>query len=183
MEKSVISTTTEGKTEPQLNQEHTQLLIIRGIIHREFLLQGQTVNKEFYCDVLRRLGENIRRKRADLWRAQKWILHDDNAPCHRALLVREFLAKHNTPSLPHPPYSSDLVPVAFFLFPRMKLKLKGRRFGTIDEIPNESQRVLDSHTNEDFQTAFWEWQNRWTRCNDAQGNYLEGGGVKTSIYK
>ena len=80
---------------------------IRSIIHREFLHQGQTVNKEFYCDVLRRLRENIRRKRPDLWRAQNWILHDDNAPCHRALLVREFLAQSNTLSLPHPPYSPD----------------------------------------------------------------------------
>ena len=150
---------------------------IRGIIHREFLPQGQTVNKEFYCDgdILRRLRENIRRKRPDLWRAQNWILHDDNAPCHQALLIREFLAQSNTlPLLPHPPYSPDLAPADFFLFPRMKLKLKGRRFVTISEIQSESQRVLDSLTNEDFHTAFQEWQNRWTRCIDAERNYFEG---------
>jgi histone-lysine N-methyltransferase SETMAR len=35
---------------------------IRGIVHREFVPQGQTVNKTFYCEVLRRLRENIRRK-------------------------------------------------------------------------------------------------------------------------
>ena len=35
---------------------------------------------------------------------------------------------------PHPPYSPDLAPCDFFLFPKMKLKLKGRRFDTIEEI-------------------------------------------------
>jgi len=45
--------------------------------------------------------------------------------------------------IPHPPYSPDLEPCDFFLFPKMKLKLKGRRFDTT-EIQAESQRVLDT---------------------------------------
>jgi hypothetical protein len=39
--------------------------------------------------------------------------------------------------IPHPPYSPDLAPCDFFLFPKMKLKLKGRRFDTIEEIQAE----------------------------------------------
>ena len=46
--------------------------------------------------------------------------------------------------IPHPPYSPDFAPCDFFLFPKMKLKLKGRRFDTIEEIQAESQRVLDT---------------------------------------
>jgi hypothetical protein len=42
--------------------------------------------------------------------------------------------------IPHPPHSPDLAPCDFFLFPKMKLKLKGRRFDTTDEIQAESQR-------------------------------------------
>jgi histone-lysine N-methyltransferase SETMAR len=117
---------------------------IRGIVHREFVPQGQTVNKKFYCEVLQRLRENIRRKRLDLWRMKNWILHDDNAPCHRALLVRD-LANHNMLSLPHPPYSPDLAPADFFLFPKIKMQLKGRRFHSIADIQRESQKVMDSH--------------------------------------
>jgi histone-lysine N-methyltransferase SETMAR len=107
---------------------------IRGVVHREFVPQGQTVNITFYCEVLRRLWENIRRKRPNLWRAKNWILQDDNAPFHRALLVREFLANHNMLSLPHPPYSPHLAPAEFFLFPKMTMQLKGRRFHTVAEI-------------------------------------------------
>jgi hypothetical protein len=42
----------------------------------------------------------------------------------------------------HPPYSPDLAPCNSFLFPKMKLKLKGRRFDTIEEIQAESPSVL-----------------------------------------
>jgi hypothetical protein len=39
--------------------------------------------------------------------------------------VREFLAKHSIPVVSYPPYSSDLAPCDFFLFPRLKSTLKG----------------------------------------------------------
>jgi hypothetical protein len=46
--------------------------------------------------------------------------------------------------IPHPTYSPDLAPCNFFLFPKMKLKLKGRRFDTTEVIPTELQAVLDT---------------------------------------
>jgi hypothetical protein len=46
----------------------------------------------------------------------------------------------------HPPYSPDLAPCDLFLFPKMKLKLKGGRFDITEEIQAESQRVLDTLT-------------------------------------
>jgi hypothetical protein len=39
--------------------------------------------------------------------------------------------------------TGDLAPCNFFLFPKIKLKPKGRRFDTTEEIQAESQRVLD----------------------------------------
>jgi len=53
---------------------------VQGIVHREFVPPGQTVNQEFYFEVLRRLRENVRRKRPELWRSGDWFLHHDNAP-------------------------------------------------------------------------------------------------------
>jgi len=97
---------------------------MRGIVHHEFAPEGQTVNAEFYCNVLRRMREDIRRKRTELWREGNWLLRDDNAPSHRALVTREFLAHNSIITLPHPPYSPDLAPSDFFLFPKMKLQLR-----------------------------------------------------------
>jgi hypothetical protein len=65
--------------------------------------------------------------------------------------------------IPHPPYSPDIAPFDFFLFPKMKLKLKGRRFDTTEEIQAESQRVLDTVTEKDFQEAFQKLRSGWDR--------------------
>jgi hypothetical protein len=64
----------------------------------------------------------------------------------------------------HPPYSPDLTPCDFFLFPNMKLKLKGRRFDTIEEIQAESPRVLDTLTEKDILETFQKWRRQWDRC-------------------
>jgi hypothetical protein len=45
----------------------------------------------------------------------------------------------------------------------MKLKLKGRRFDTTEEIQAKSQRVLDTLTEKDYQEAFQKWRRRWDR--------------------
>ena len=64
----------------------------RGIVHHEFVPEGQTVSAKFYCNVLHRPREDIRRKRPELWCEGNWLLHDDNAPSHRAVVTREYLA-------------------------------------------------------------------------------------------
>ena len=74
----------------------------KGVVHHEFVPPRQTVNKEFYLDVHRRLREAVRRKRPEAWKKKSWLLHHDNAPAHSSLLVRDFLAKHSTTLVPQP---------------------------------------------------------------------------------
>ena len=146
----------------------------RGIVHYEFAPEGQTVNTKCYCIVLRRLREDIWQKRPELWRAGNWLLYDDNAPSHRALVTREFLAHNSIIALPYLPYSPDLAPCNFFLFLKMKLQLKGRRFHRVEKIQWESHNVLGMLREQDFQHEFQQWQRRWDRCVAAQGDYFEG---------
>jgi len=49
----------------------------------------------------------------------------DNQPGD-CLKVSQFLAKNNMTAIPHPPYSSDLFPCDIFLFPKLKLWIKGQ---------------------------------------------------------
>jgi hypothetical protein len=77
-----------------------------------------------------------------------------NAPSHSSVLTQQFLAKYKMTVISHPPCSPELEPYDFFLFPKIKLKLIGRRFDTIEESQAQSQRVLDTLTEKDFQEAF-----------------------------
>ncbi|UYV79141.1 hypothetical protein LAZ67_17001224 [Cordylochernes scorpioides] len=122
----------------------------RFVVHHEFLPQGRTVNKEYYLQVMRNLREAIRQKRPDLWKNKNWLLHHDNAPAHTSLLVRDFLAKNNTLMMLQPPYSPDLAPCDFFLFPKLKRPMKGRRYATLDEIKTASKEELKKILKNDF---------------------------------
>ena len=130
-------------------------------------------NKQFYQEVLARLRDAVRRKRPELWENQTWMLHHDNAPAQASLLIRSYLAKHQTSVVPHPPYSPDLVPADFFLFPKLKTTLKGCRFQTIEEIQENEIRELHAITESAFQEAFQQWKKR-ERCVASRGDYFEG---------
>lgn len=147
---------------------------IQGIVHREFVPRGQTVNQEFYLGVLKRLRERVRRTRPELWRSGEWLIHHDNAPAHTALRIRQFLTSHGMTLVPHPPYSPDLAPADFFLFPRMKRDLKGRRFDTVEDVIAASTGALNSIQVEEFQRCFEQWKQRLDKCISSNGEYFEG---------
>ena len=96
----------------------------------------------------------MRRKGPEAWTNKTWMLHHDNAPAHASLLIREFLAKQETIVVLQPSYSPDLAPADFFLFPKLKSTLKGRRFQTIEEIKENSLQDLRAIP----QYAFQNWK-------------------------
>jgi hypothetical protein len=99
---------------------------MKGIVRREIVPPNTTVNSDFYCDILRCLRENMRRKRLELWRNQNWLLRHDNAPAHTSLKTTQFVTNNNMVIIPHPSYSPDLAHCDFALFPKLKMNLKGR---------------------------------------------------------
>jgi len=144
----------------------------KGIVHHESVPRGQIVNKQLYQEVLAHLRDAVCRKRPDLWENQTWMLHHDNALAHVSLLIRSYLAKHQTSIVPHPPYSLDLAPVDFFPFPKLKTTLKGRCFQTIEEIQENAIRELHPITESTFQEAFQQWKKHWERFITSRGDYF-----------
>jgi hypothetical protein len=115
---------------------------IEGIVHIEFFPTGHSVNEKLYCYVLRRLRENNRRNRPNKWRNNSWVLHHDIALAHALLVVQQFLVSTNMTVIPHPSYSPELAACDFFLFPKIKLKLKVQRFDSNKEIQTVLQNVM-----------------------------------------
>jgi hypothetical protein len=63
---------------------------MEGIIHSEFVFQGEMVNLEFYKDILQCLREAVWQKTPEKWR-NRWLLHDNITPCHTSQSICEFL--------------------------------------------------------------------------------------------
>ena len=130
---------------------------------------------------MRRLREAIREKRPELWKNNSWLLHHDNAPAHSSLLVHNFFIKNNTVIMPQPPYSLDLAPCDFFLFPRFKRPMKGRRFATFEEIKPESLREpyqKEAIPKSAYQKCFEDWKKRWHKCIISEGDCFEGDNIE-----
>lgn len=144
-----------------------------GIVHKEFVPTGQTVNKEYYLEVLKRLLARITRVRPQYREPGSWSLLHDNAPAHNAILVRDYLAKRNVCVIDHPPYSPDLAPCDFFLFPKLKMPLKGCYFDDVDTIQMAVTRVLKAVPVEELEHSFQSLLDRCNRCIASEGDYFE----------
>ena len=96
--------------------------------------------------------------------------HQDNAPVHNFTLVTDYLTKKNIKTVPQPPYSWDLAPCDFWLFP----KLRGCRYETIKEMKEAVMKVIDTLTQEDFHGALKKLLEWYNKCIAAGGDYFEG---------
>ena len=72
-------------------------------------------------------------------------------------------------TVPHPPYSPDLAPYDFWLFP----KLRGCHYETIEEMKEAVTKVIDTLTQEDFHGLFQKLLERYNKWIAAGGDYFE----------
>jgi len=123
-------------------------------------------------EVLKRLMCRIHRIRPEYCDPEDWFLLHDNAPSHTSLIVRQFLARNRVSVLNHSPYSPDLAPCDFSLFPKLKLKLKGRFFNDIPTIQASTQ-ALEAIPQTELEHAFESLLNRCNKCIEARREYFE----------
>ena len=145
-----------------------------GMIYMHWVPTGQTVNKEYYVEILREFRKRVCQKRPALFKSGQWHFHQDNAPVHNSILVTDYLSKMGIKTVPLPPYSPKLAPCDFWLFPKLKEKLRGCCYETIEEIKEGVVKVIDTLTQEDFHGAFQKFLEWYNKCIAARGDYFEG---------
>ena len=118
---------------------------------------------------LREFRKRFRRNRPALCKSGQWHFHQDNVPVHNCILVTDYLSKMGIKTNPHPPYSPDLTPCDFCLFP----KIRGYRYETIEEMKETVAMVIDTLTEEDFHGAFQNLLERY-KCIAAGVDDFEG---------
>ena len=160
----------------QKSRVKTMLIVFsdtEGIIHREFVPEGQKLNTEFYVDVLDQLLKRIRRVRMAKFQSIEWFLLHDNTPTHISAIVKKFLANRNVAVLHHPPYSPDLAPADYVFFPKLKFSLKGQHFQTVEEIQCAVTRELNNISKTAFLEGMKKLKERANKCIGRGGMYFE----------
>ena len=99
-----------------------------GVAIKVPVKKGKRITGKHYKDiVLKKLKKYNQKRRPTTGFKHVRLLHV-NVPAHTSAIVTAFLKKEKVTVLPHPPYSSDLAPCDFFLFPKLKSFLAGRKY-------------------------------------------------------
>ena len=138
---------------------------IRKSIHQTWLAKRLGL----LCWGFKGVQERFLGKRPALFKSGQWHFQQDNATVHNSILVTDYLTKMGIKTVPHHPYSPDLAPCDFWLFP----KLTGCCYETI-EMKEAVMKVIDMLTQEDFHGAFQKLLEQYNKCIAAGGDYFEG---------
>lgn len=144
----------------------------KGIILIDYLEKGKTITGVYYASLLSKLNDEIKIKRPHLKR-KKVLFHHDNAPAHSSTVVHEKLDELRYELLPHPPYSPDLAPSDFFLFPNLKKWLSGKRFRSNQEVQCETNTYFEGLGKSYYADGIKRLEYRWNKCIALQGDYVE----------
>ena len=101
------------------------------------------------------------------------IIHHDNARPHTSLETHTALDRLGLRTLPHPPYSPDLAPSDFFLFPKLKDYLKGNRYETDEDVKNAVLSWCRDKAADFFADGIQQVVRRWRLCIERDGDYVE----------
>lgn len=144
----------------------------KGILLIDYLPKGQTINGEYYANLLDQLDAKIRENRPGL-KKKKIIFHQDNAPVHKGAVAMGKLRDLGYELLGHPPYSPDLAPSDFYLFPKLKTFLSGKRFSSNEDIVTAVDAYFDMLPETHFREGILLLEKRWTKCIEVNGDYVE----------
>jgi len=119
---------------------------------------------------MERLLNRIRHVRLGMCESGDWFLLHNNAPSHNATIIKQLLAQRKVTVLDHSPYSPDLAPADYFLFPKVKSHLKGRLFVSISDTQKAMTSTLNTTAKDDFYKGIQKLYDRANLCNSYKGS-------------
>jgi len=144
-----------------------------GVIMTDRVPSGTTVTAAYYRQFLQKLRRKMHANRPDLLENGVLILHDNARP-HLGKDVRELLDGYSWEVLTHPPYSPDMSPPDFDLFPKLKINMCGVRFSTLENLSASVTRSVKQLNCSRVLTGIMDLPKRWNAVIRQKGNYTEG---------
>jgi len=145
----------------------------KGVITTDRVPSGTTVTAAYYRQFLQKLWRKMHANRPDLLKNGVLILHDNARP-NLGKDVRELLDGYSWEVLPHLPYSPDMSPPDFDLFPKLKINMHGVRFSVLEDLSaSVTRRVRQLNCSSDL-TGIMDLPKHWDAVIRQKGNYIEG---------
>ncbi|GFY06043.1 histone-lysine N-methyltransferase SETMAR [Trichonephila clavipes] len=105
--------------------------------------------------------QHVKRKRPML--RNGFLLHHDNARPHIARCALGVSQQNNVEILPYPPYSPDLPPCDFWLFPQLKKPLRSKHFASNNVRVNAAKEGLKQLSQNGLLHVFKKWTELWDK--------------------
>lgn len=144
----------------------------RGVIYVDYLEKGKTITGTYYANLLQKLSDVVKQERPHLNR-KKILFHHDNAPVHTAKVAIAKIQELRLELLPHPPYSPDLAPCDFHLFPNLKKWLGGQKFSSNTEVVDAVNGYFQGLDKNFYKNGMMALEKRWSKCIELGGTYVE----------
>ena len=97
---------------------------------------------------------------------------------YTAAVTLDFLAANDVPLVTHPPYSPDLAPCDWFLFPSIKGQLKGKQFQNAEDARAFFKGVILDIPKSAWSGVIDSWLERMVKCAQARWGVGGGGGIR-----
>ncbi|XP_028270394.1 histone-lysine N-methyltransferase SETMAR-like [Parambassis ranga] len=143
-----------------------------GVLLVYYQEKGHTLTGAKYADLLRQLHDNIKNSRPGKL-AQGVLFHQDNTPVHKSTAADTAIQQCRFELVLHPPYSPDLSPSDYYLFPKMKKELSGRHVDSDDDIIAAVDHFLEVQNADFYTEGIRMLHERWTKCVNVGGDYIE----------
>ena len=144
----------------------------RGTILVDYLPRNQTMNGQYYAELLTRLRIAIREKRRGNLARGPLLLHD-NAPVHTSQVAQAAMRDCGFEQIPHPAYSPDLAPSDYHLSPNLKKFLRGRRFPDDESLKEAVHDWLEEQDENFYRAGMEALRYRCLKCFNFNGDYVE----------
>jgi histone-lysine N-methyltransferase SETMAR len=140
-----------------------------GILFIDYLEKGKTTGK-YYSNLLIRLDKKNLRKDLVCKRKKSSFIRTMHLPT--SVLAMEKLRDLHCELLEHPPYSPDLTPSDFCLFPKLKLFLAGQRFSSNQEAIAAVEGYFADLTKNHYRDGIMALEHHWNKCISLKGDYI-----------
>ena len=152
------------KTQPSADKVMTTVFWdAKGVIMLDVLPKRGTITGVYYANLLDQLRTAIHEKRRGKL-SKGVLLQQDNARVHTCKVAMDAVERNGYELIPHPTYSPDLAPSAFFLFPNLKKDIRGLYFRLDEEVVTAVEEWVDRKDSDFFSSGLMALEHRWSKC-------------------